>query len=289
MSRIFDNPLTMRREKNARANLEAKMRKILLSGVAFAALAGQALAADLPSTKEAPVYVAPAPAISWTGFFIGGQVGAVALDETANWSPYYTYNGRSYYDPDEAGWYKSSGTQVTAGVNVGYDYQMNSWVLGVIGDFNGRFGSVSYSDYYKDTPNWDASIRGRLGYLLTPNALVYLTGGVAFGGFQLGSNYGGFCSYYCYNYNYHANTNVGWTIGGGLQYALDSHWSTSIEYRYTDWGNANMTENYTETYDYGKYLDYSEGYYAKLDRTDNRVQIGLTYKFVSAEPVVAKY
>ena len=258
------------------------MRKILLSGVAFAALAGQALAADLPSTKEAPVYAAPAPATPWTGFFIGGQVGAVALDETANWSPSYTYNGRSYYDSEYGGWEKLSGTQVTAGVNVGYDYQMNSWVLGVIGDFNGRFGSVSYSDDYRDTPNWDASIRGRLGYLLTPNALVYLTGGVAFGGFQLGANYGGFNNSWLYNY--HANTNVGWTIGGGLQYALDSHWSTSIEYRYTDWGSANMLE--TETY---RYANEVYTYPGKLDRTDNRVQVGLTYKFTQAEPVVAKY
>ena len=38
------------------------------STVAFAALSGVALAADLPSTKGAPVYVAPTPTFSWTGF-----------------------------------------------------------------------------------------------------------------------------------------------------------------------------------------------------------------------------
>jgi outer membrane immunogenic protein len=259
------------------------MRKLLLSTVAFAALGGVALAADLPSTKEAPAYVAPAPATPWTGFFIGAQVGAVALDDTANWAPYYFYNGSGpYYYPTDGGWEKSSGTQVTAGINVGYDYQMNNWVLGLIGDFNGRFGSVNYSYDWRDTPNWDASIRGRLGYLLTPNALLYLTGGVAFGGFNLSSTYSGF-GYW--NYAYHASTNVGWTIGGGLQYALDSHWSTSIEYRYTDWGSANLTDN--ETY-FGDGT-YTYGYFGKLDRTDNRVQVGLTYKFTQAEPVVAKY
>ena len=50
------------------------MRKILLSGVAFAALAGQALAADLPSTKEAPVYAAPA--FTWTGFYLAPMSGS---------------------------------------------------------------------------------------------------------------------------------------------------------------------------------------------------------------------
>ena len=52
------------------------MRALLLSTVALATLAGSAFAADLPSRKEAPVYVAPAPAFSWTGFYIGGDIGA---------------------------------------------------------------------------------------------------------------------------------------------------------------------------------------------------------------------
>ena len=58
------------------------MRALLLSTVALATLAGSAFAADLPSRKEAPVYIAPAPAFSWTGFYIGGDIGAAfSLDQ----------------------------------------------------------------------------------------------------------------------------------------------------------------------------------------------------------------
>ena len=53
------------------------MKNKLLSATAIAlALAtGSALAADLPSRKEAPVYVAPAPVATWTGFYAGLNLG----------------------------------------------------------------------------------------------------------------------------------------------------------------------------------------------------------------------
>ena len=52
------------------------MRKILLSTVAIMAMTGSALAADLPSRKAAPAYIAPVPAFSWTGFYVGIEGGA---------------------------------------------------------------------------------------------------------------------------------------------------------------------------------------------------------------------
>jgi outer membrane immunogenic protein len=47
------------------------MRNILLATVAFAALTGVAFAGDLPSNKEAPVFVPPPPVFTWTGFYVG--------------------------------------------------------------------------------------------------------------------------------------------------------------------------------------------------------------------------
>ena len=49
------------------------MKKILLSAVSLAVLAGSAIAADLPTRKE-PAYIPPPPPM-WTGFYGGLNVG----------------------------------------------------------------------------------------------------------------------------------------------------------------------------------------------------------------------
>ena len=51
-------------------------RKFLLASVGALALTGSAaLAADLPSRAPPPVYLPPAPIFTWTGIYVGGQVG----------------------------------------------------------------------------------------------------------------------------------------------------------------------------------------------------------------------
>src|SRR6202022_800586 len=111
----------------------------------------------------------------------------------------------------------------------------------------------------RPTSNWDSSIRGRLGVLVTSRSLVYATGGVAFGHFTT---------------PYHEDdaqdtvellggNRTGWTLGGGLEYALDGDWNTRIEYRYTDWGS--------------KAVNW-EDHPATSTLTDSRVIAGLTYK-----------
>src|ERR1700731_4024945 len=51
-------------------------RKILLASVGAVALPGSgAFAADLPYRAPPPVYLPPPPIFTWTGIYIGGQVG----------------------------------------------------------------------------------------------------------------------------------------------------------------------------------------------------------------------
>ena len=84
------------------------------------------------------------------------------------------------------------------------------------------------------------TVRGRLGYLVTPDLLVYGTGGFAYGGTKL-SFYGlqehstqsieigpGLIS--------NARTSVGWTAGGGIEWAFAQNWSAKVEYLYYDLG-----------------------------------------------------
>ena len=125
------------------------MRALLLSTVAFATLAGSAFAADLPSRKEAPVYVAPAPAFSWTGFYIGGDIGAAWATTTASptGSTENNYYGMSNPSLNTSGF--------MGGGYVGYNYQLNqNFVVGLEGDFQGTTNSKSSTWGYTSTnPN----------------------------------------------------------------------------------------------------------------------------------------
>jgi outer membrane immunogenic protein len=39
-------------------------------------------------------------------------------------------------------------------------------------------------------------------------------------------------------------TKAGWTIGGGVETMLDSHWTARAEYRYADFGSVTNTDTY---------------------------------------------
>ena len=121
---------------------ENPMRALLLSTVALATLAGSAFAADLPSRKEAPVYVAPAPAFSWTGFYIGGDIGGAFTSTSVSATGLAAYEYATHgLLPGSLG---SSGFM--GGGYVGYNYQLNqNFVLGLEGDFQGTSNSKSYT------------------------------------------------------------------------------------------------------------------------------------------------
>src|ERR1700730_4212330 len=92
------------------------MKRLLLSGIALAALAiaAPASAADMPT--RGPVYkAAPAPLFNWTGFYVGGNAGYSWPDD-ANLNP--------------KGW--------SGGGQVGYNWQYApNWVFGLEADMSG--------------------------------------------------------------------------------------------------------------------------------------------------------
>ena len=89
---------------------------------------------------------------------------------------------------------------------------------------------------------WLASITGRLG-LTWDRWLVYGKGGVAFAGDKYGFDGQVRClSGLCIGpnpafFNFSASeTRVGWTVGGGVEWALVPNWSAKVEYQYYDFG-----------------------------------------------------
>ena len=199
------------------------MKKALLSAVSLAILSGSALAADLPSRKEA--VVAPVVAPLWQGFYAGlnagygfGTANNAAQFGWAN-PAYFNY---SAYDAAQAGTQAAAfagansfmGQGITqggfiGGGQVGYNYQYGqSFILGFEADMQGSGisgqgntnGFAPYSSgisVYSTTDgyltngtvqagiNWMGTARGRIGYLITPTVLMYATGGLAYGGTYL--------------------------------------------------------------------------------------------------------
>ena len=244
------------------------IRKFLLSGAALAALAtlaAPAFASDLPTRKSAPPAPMAAPVaapFSWTGFYAGGQAGWIG-EHTSG--PFDNAAGVQFgpYGIDHSG--------ALLGAFAGYNQQFgNGLVVGLEGDLNGVVGgkgsqniatAPTYTIGAKETFLGD--VRARLGYGAGP-ALFYLAGGVALG--DVNTTYAtptGAASFLS-----HTDTHVGWTLGGGVDYALNDNWFVRAEYRYTDLG----TKSFTNAAAGINTAD-------KVRNTSNAVLLGVGYKF----------
>jgi outer membrane immunogenic protein len=218
------------------------MAKLLLSAAVAALFTSGAMAADLPS-YEAPPVVAPVPDdFSWTGIYVGLQAGYAWGDLEAN-----TIRGNN---EDEE--YDAEG--VVGGIFLGYNYELNdSFLLGIEGDFEGtgidnddddddddNDRAVGIDSYNADV-NWQASVRGRVGFTVD-RFLVYGTGGVAFADFDTEFDGNG-------NNNNNddddddGETRAGWTAGAGVDFAFTDNIFVRGEYRYADLGDFDDDED----------------------------------------------
>jgi outer membrane immunogenic protein len=218
-----------------------KKKKIVLTGVALAALlGGSAMAADL---STAPMYKAPPPVAvwSWTGFYIGinGGYGFGSNDFTQS----LTQPGIVASSFDKHTVAPKGGL---FGGQAGYNWQVGNVVLGVEGDAQwadqhgtscgfictnqqGATAGITVSQKLE----WFATARGRLGWA-NDGYLLYVTGGGAWGGidenqtlFLPAGTLAGSSS----------TTKSGWTVGGGIEARLWGNWTGKLEYLHMDLGN----------------------------------------------------
>lgn len=131
--------------------------------------------------------------------------------------------------------------------------------------------------------NWFGTVRGRIGILPTDRLLLFATGGVAYGGVAVSSNLGpsvGVCGpgNSC-GAGFASGTNVGWTAGGGLEYAWTNQLSFKAEYLFVDLGNKSVTYPITLAVSLSTTRSTFEA---------NIVRVGLNYKFAPG-PAPARY
>jgi opacity protein-like surface antigen len=124
---------------------------------------------------------------------------------------------------------------------------------------------------------------GRFGATVTPDVLLYVTGGVAFAEFLpagTGSSFdtSGDAAIIPFNT---LHTKVGWTAGAGLEAHLGGPWTAKIEYLHLDLGTVSSpTIN-----DQGSPLINAD-FNSRI--MEDIVRVGLNYKFGSSEAVAAK-
>jgi len=244
------------------------LRKILFS-TALVAVAGSALAADLPYRTAAPAPYVAAPVFTWTGFYVGLNAGAAFNNRNSGsiTSGLSAPNNVFYTDGGN-----SNDASFTGGVTAGYNMQFGSFVAGVEGDVNylnrrkggsgvfpaprdltaGFDDRTDFTVSHGGGSNWFGTLRGRLGFAFD-RALVYATGGLAFGG--KGGNFGVTQRDY-YEINPGAflvtgtrslsssssdSSSIGWALGGGAEYALTQSTSVKLEYLHVDLGSRSQT------------------------------------------------
>ena len=199
-------------------------------------------AADL--AMKAPV--APAPIWSWTGFYIGGHVGAgwgtteTSLTSlTGGGGP--LIGGIALTQNDRSGF--------LGGGQVGYNYQAGWAVFGIQGDIaglriSGTTPCLTVGVSCTAKSDWLASVTGRIGGVLADHALVYVKGGAAWmntsHSFAIPAGLGPTAFSVSSD-----STASGWLLGFGTEYAFTPNWSAFIEYDYIDFDKANIALNLT--------------------------------------------
>jgi outer membrane immunogenic protein len=239
------------------------IRKFSMATAVLIAATGSALAADLPSRRPPPPVYTPPPLFTWTGVYVGGDIGYGWGKDSVSSLGTNTFLG------------SSTASGVVGGAHIGYNYQINQFVVGLEGDVSGT--SISKSVFapfavYNASIPIEGSVRGRVGYAWD-RALFYATGGAAFADIKNSfSAPGVFAST--------STGRVGWTVGGGVEYALTNNWSVRGEYRYSDFGRTNYLVGAAAPIAVSNHL------------TEHAVRVGFSYKFdmyAPPAPVLAKY
>jgi outer membrane immunogenic protein len=277
------------------------VKKHFLGSVALPALlSGTAMAADLP-VKAPPLPPAP-EAFSWTGFYAGLNAGGAwgKFDPTTTVAcgpgPPFLFVCSPTRDQTTAstiaaaGTGSMSGSGFTGGLQVGANWQSGNAVFGAEADF-GAFHikasrqvseaseiigipGTSFAVTNSASTDWLFTARGRLGWAFG-NLLVYATGGLAVTDLHTNNTYtdttpiGSAASW-------GGTTNkAGWTVGGGLEWALSRNLSVKAEYLYLKFDSVNQAGVIVNPFASG----YANAIATSTDLTAHIARAGVNYRF----------
>ena len=276
------------------------MKRIALAAAAALMFAGAASAADMPMKAPPPVPVVAPPVWTWTGFYVGGNVGY--LVESDNTTTTFTQPGT---DPITTQSQPISARSFVGGVQGGYNWQIASWVVGVEADWdwtdpknticrqtdrgncfdggNNNRGALTFST----KTEWLGSVRGRVGWTMD-HWFLYATGGGAWG--RVDSTLSASClNGGCGNNGTNSaltasfgNNRSGWVAGLGAEVMVTQNLTARVEWLHYDLGN--LTTSVLAAPAFGSYgLSWSRS------PVYDTFRVGANYKFNWGAPLVAKY
>jgi outer membrane immunogenic protein len=186
------------------------MKRFLLTTAAFGMLVLPAMAADMapaPIAYKAPI---PVPVCIWCGWYVGVNAGGGWSDDSVKVGGYPIFANPAALVattadlaaavPGASGSFGTKGSGFIGGGQIGYNWQFGAWVAGVETDIQGSTikgsaagassipvpgfagDAIQTSITTSDKLDYLGTVRGRLGYTVTPAVLVYATGGLAYGG-----------------------------------------------------------------------------------------------------------
>ena len=261
----------------------------LLAGTAALAIAASAAqAADLPSRYAPAPMIAAVPVFTWTGFYVGVNAGYGWQGSTD--SSIFVPAGTFVTAPGASGvvtFGDNEGDGFVGGGQIGYNYQVNQFVFGLeadlqYADLGGGNGSAFVPAGFPVSfvpagtaggLEWLDTVRDRLGFAID-RALVYGTGGFAYGGGDDNNGFNGFI-------NNNDDIRTGWVLGGGVEYAFTDNVTLGLEGL---WVNLNGKDNGTfigtETTPAGAVLPvYAAGNSSNDDNEFFIARAKLNYKF----------
>ena len=212
-----------------------------------ALIATPALAADM--AVKAPA----AQAYSWEGLYIGGNVGWLGIEGVSLSGAPADSDTLAFLGPCSAAGAcptslgSANANSVTGGGQFGFNWQIRNWVVGLEADAQKSsanatssvganvpaFALYSATQSIKETAF--GTVRARVGMLVTPTFLAYVTGGFAWASTNQSLSFG-FSSLSQTGWGTAGPGAVGGTVGAGVEWALGNKWSVAGEYLYARLG-----------------------------------------------------
>ena len=189
-------------------------------------LTGNTLAADLPRKPQPAPMLTPMPVYNWTGCYIGANIGGAWGNADVT-----DINTGATVSPNNSGF--------AGGGQIGCDYQMSQWVIGIRNIIDGTSisnGSTWTDGNFSGTVNsnlhWFDALTARGGFLIQPNLLFYVQGGAAWTSWDITANNSAGAQIAQFS----GGNRTGWTVGGGVEWMFVPHWSVFLEYNFMGFG-----------------------------------------------------